>query len=60
MEPLAKFWFAALERPNPPMHAYAHRGVGRDIARGPERAATAPEKIRFLEARGEPLAKLWS
>ena len=25
-EPLAKFWTQVLERLNPPMHAYRHRG----------------------------------
>ena len=59
-KPLAKFRSAALERPNTPTHSYEHREGGRDIARGPERAATAPGKIQVLKARGEPLAKFWS
>ena len=59
-EPLAKFRSAALERPNPPTHTYEYRGEGREVARGPERPATGPEKKRVLENRGEPLAKFWS
>ena len=30
------------------------------MVRGPEREATGQEKIRVLEARGEPLEKFWS
>ena len=59
-EPLEKFQSAALERPTPPPpHAQEHRGRGRKVARSPDRPATGQEKIRVLEARGEPLAKFW-
>ena len=57
---MAKFRSAALARPNPPTHAQEHRGGDRDMARGPAGHATGQEKIRVLEARGEPLAKFWS
>ena len=58
-EPLEIFRSAALERPNPPTQAQEHRSGGRDIARVPDILAMVPEKIRVLEAGGEPLVKFW-
>ena len=56
-EPLAKFWSAALLKPNPPYTRSGAQGGGREIARGVHRLATAPEKNRVLENRREPLAE---
>ena len=43
-----------MEKPNPPMHAYKHRGGGREVDRIPPRAATVPEKFRFWKIGGNP------
>ena len=58
-EPLAKFVSVGLERPNPPTHAYDHRGgAGKWI--GAQQEWLRAQKNRVLENRGEPLAKFWS
>ena len=53
-EPLAKIWPRGSERPNPPTHAYWHRGGATGV---PAEAATSQENFDNSENRGQPLAK---
>ena len=56
-ELLAKFCPQVSERPNPPTHAYRHRGVSREVIGVSAGTATGQEKFQHLVNRGEPLAK---
>ena len=53
-EPLAKFWPQGLERPNPPTHAYKHRGGGQGSYWGPGQNSNGPRNLTIWQLGGNP------